>query len=237
MCAEKRKVGQKNVASLEPLPQKFATISADGGKWRHPQTGIESEFVCIIDEGSRFRTARVLKHGRKQTMSSHDFLGYLQEGWSQYFGFPQSLRVHPAGAFRSREVERFCDEHSIYLDITPGEAHWQLGVCEQAIQGLKSVMSRIAEDPEDHPVDRSKGGHPCRGCQVLQHARDGPRFLANPARSREGTGRDREIRRKPCQGEAGAFHRSDDTIRRGPRGATAGSRKGLDRVAVSSTCY
>ena len=127
MCREKQKVGPKNVASLERLPAKFSTISADGGKWVHPQTGVESEFVCIIDEGSRYRVARVLKHGRKQTMSAMDFLHYLQEGWTQYFGMPLSLRVDPAGAFRSRDVEQFCDENGIYLDITPGEAHWQLG--------------------------------------------------------------------------------------------------------------
>ena len=32
------------------------------------------------------------------------------------------------------------------LDIIPGEAHWKVGICEQAIQGTKTLMNKIAED-------------------------------------------------------------------------------------------
>ena len=149
ICQEKQRINTKHVASLEPLPPKFATVSADGGKWYHPKTGDECEFACIIDEGSRYRVARVLKHGKRQTMNASQFLQYFREGWMQYFGCPSTLRLDPAGAFRSHELERFCDEHSIYLDVIPGEAHWLLGTCEQAVQGLKTVMSKMAEeDPE-----------------------------------------------------------------------------------------
>ena len=74
------------------------------------------------------------------------------DGFS-FFGVPNVLRLDPAGAFRSREMERMCDEYDIYLDLIPGEAHWQLGSCEQAVQGAKEVMTKLAEqDPERDPA-------------------------------------------------------------------------------------
>ena len=82
-------------------------------------------------------------------MKASHFLAYFQEGWCQYFGHPQTLRLDPAGAFRSNEVETYCDQHGIYLDFIPGKAHWKLGACEQAIQGAKELMTKLGlVDPE-----------------------------------------------------------------------------------------
>ena len=154
ICEEGRKITTKHVASLEPLPPKLATISADGGHWTHPATGQEYEFAVVIDEGSRYRVAKIMKVGKKQTMGAAQFVGYLREGWFQFFGTPNVLRVDPSGAFRSREIEKLCDDHGIYLDIIPGEAHWHLGICEQAIEGIKTVMTKMAiENTEKDPDD------------------------------------------------------------------------------------
>ena len=82
-------------------------------------------------------------------MNAASFLQFFREGWSQYFGCPNVLRVDPAGAFRSHDLDRFCDEHQIYLDVVPGESHWQIGLCEQAVHGLKELMTKLArEAPE-----------------------------------------------------------------------------------------
>ena len=146
---KKRKVSHKHVASLEALPPKWATISGDGGKWIHPNTGEHVELLLLIGEGSRFRMGKVMCKGRKQTMNAMMFTNYLREGWRQYFGYPQNLRLDPAGAFRGNEVERFCDKHGIDLDFIPDEADWKVGVCEQAIQGFKTLMDKLAEgDPK-----------------------------------------------------------------------------------------
>ena len=177
ICDEKKLVTHKNASSLEPLPPKLATISADGGHWIHPHTGVHCEFAMIIDGGSRYRVSRVLKTGKHQTMKATEFLDYLREGWIQYFGKPTTLRLDPAGAFRSQEVERFCDEHNIFLDVIPGEAHWQLGVCEQAIQGVKEIMSKLAEqNPEITPQEALSEGirvfnnrEMVRGFSPVQH--------------------------------------------------------------------
>ncbi|CAE7244002.1 RE1, partial [Symbiodinium sp. CCMP2456] len=44
------------VASLEPLPPKFHTLTADVGHWTHPTTGEQQNFMVIVDEGSRLDT-------------------------------------------------------------------------------------------------------------------------------------------------------------------------------------
>ncbi|CAE7316570.1 RE1, partial [Symbiodinium pilosum] len=46
--------------------------------------------------------------------------------------------------FRSGAVEDWCDKHGIHLDIVPGEAHWKIGTCENAIKGVKSVMDKLS---------------------------------------------------------------------------------------------
>ena len=149
VCAERSKVSSRHVASLEPLPPKWATVSADVGHFQHPVTKEHAQFLLILDEGSRFRIARILTQGPKQAPGAMACLKYFQEGWSQIFGHPRTLRLDPAGAFRSHLVEEYCDKRGIFLDIIPGEAHWKIGACENGIKGLKEVMSKLcACEPE-----------------------------------------------------------------------------------------
>ena len=148
VCQERRHVGSRHVASLEPLPPKWHTVSMDVGHFLHPHNGEHSQFLLILDEGSRFRAARILTKGQKQQPSAATCLNYLKEGWTQYFDNPRTLRVDPAGSFRSQTVESYCDQHGIYLDIIPGEAHWQIGACEQAIKGVKEIMLKLCSEDE-----------------------------------------------------------------------------------------
>ena len=148
VCSEKSKPQPRNLAALEPLPPKLATISADVGHWVHPHTHECVQFMLVIDEGSRFRTARILSQGSRQSPNAQTCLHYLQEGWVQYFGLPRCLRLDPAGVFRSTAVEDWCDKHGIFLDIVPGEAHWKVGTCENAVQGVKSVMDKLSHHEE-----------------------------------------------------------------------------------------
>ena len=95
---------------------------------------------------------RVLLAGTKKLhATAGQFLQTFQEGWVQYFGFLNCLRLDPDG---SQAVQDYCDQNQIYLDLTRGEAHWKLGMREQAIQGMKSVMHKIAADgPECSPTE------------------------------------------------------------------------------------
>ena len=145
ICEERQKVQPRHLASLEPLPPKFHTISADVGHWTHPESKTQHQFLVIIDEGSRFRIAKILTQGPKQQPSGATSAEYLREGWAQIFGNPRTLRLDPAGSFRSQAIKDYCDRHQIFLDLVPGEAHWKVGVCEQAVQGLKMVMDKLCQ--------------------------------------------------------------------------------------------
>ena len=149
VCKEKGRIQSRHLASLEALPPKLHTISADIGHWQHPKSGEHVQFMMIIDEGSRFRVSRVLSRGSKQQPNAAMCLSFLREGWAQYFGMPRALRVDPAGCFRGEAMTDFCDRNGIYLDIIPADGHWQVGVCEQAVQGVKAVMHKLASDDED----------------------------------------------------------------------------------------
>ena len=158
VCHEKQRVQPRQLASLEPLPPKWHTLSADVGHWHHPTTGEHVQFLVMIDENTRFRTARILSRGSKQQPSATTCLNYLQEGWIQYFGLPRTLRVDPAGAFRSQALESFCDKHSIFLDVAPAEAHWKIGSIEQAVQGIKEVLSKLHDDEPAITADEALAG-------------------------------------------------------------------------------
>ena len=105
VCEEKRRIQPRQVASLEPLPPKFHTITADVGHWTHPTTGEQQNFMVIVDEGSRYRTARILTKGKAQAPNAALCLNFLNEGWIQHFGRPKTMRLDPAGSFRAASVE------------------------------------------------------------------------------------------------------------------------------------
>ena len=143
ICEERKRVMPRHVASLEPLPPKYHTITADVGHWFHPKLKEHCQFMVIVDEGSRFRVAKILSKGPKQQPSGATCVQFLREGWAQIFGNPRTLRLDPAGNFRSQAVSDYCTRHDVFLDLVPGEAHWKIGVVEQAVQGLKMVMDKL----------------------------------------------------------------------------------------------
>lgn len=67
---------------------------------------------------------------------------------------PQTLRLDPDGAFRSHELAQYCDNHQIYLDLIPGEAHWKLSVCERSIQAIKRVMESLVSEAPTMPAEQ-----------------------------------------------------------------------------------
>ncbi|OLQ08926.1 Copia protein [Symbiodinium microadriaticum] len=178
VCAEKKRPPPRNLASLEVLPPKWHTVSTDIGHWFHAHKNLHVQFMLVIDEGSRFRIAKVLTRGSKQQPTGADCVAYLREGWMQVFGTPDTLRLDPAGAFRGETMANFCDRHSIYLDMIPADAHWQIGTCEQAIKGTKELMTKLCDDdPELSPeealsvaVRTFNSREQIRGFTPIQHA-------------------------------------------------------------------
>ena len=118
VCQERVKPVPRNLASLEPLPPKFATVSADVGHWHHPVTKEKWQFLVMIDEGSRFRVARMVSKGKQQHLSATQFVDVFGESWVEYFGHPLTLRLDPDGAFRSHELGDYCDRYHIFKEFS-----------------------------------------------------------------------------------------------------------------------
>ncbi|CAE7246756.1 unnamed protein product, partial [Symbiodinium sp. CCMP2592] len=113
----------------------------------------------------------------RQAPNAQHCLHYLQEGWVQYFGYPKCLRFDPAGAFRSQAVEDWCDRHSVFLDIVPGEPDWKIGACENAVHGVKEVMQKLcqyAPDETGRYLSASQGLPPDLLCENSQGEFAGP---------------------------------------------------------------
>jgi hypothetical protein len=154
VCEEKCRPQPRNLASLEPQPQHFDTLTADVGHFIHPHTGEHHQFLMMVDEESRFKVGMVFLQGRKQHVSAALFMKTLKEAWFSYFGCPKTLRLDPDGAFRSHGLSEFCDQNHIFLDLVPSEGHWKLGVCERAIQATKSILEKVLhERPETTAED------------------------------------------------------------------------------------
>ena len=154
VCKERSRPHPRNLASLEPQPPRFDTITADVGHFIHPVSGEHFQFMMIVDEDSRFKVGRVLK-GKRQHVSAAQFITTLKESWIGYFGLPKTLRLDPDGAFRSHALSDYCDQHQIFLDLIPSEAHWKLGVCERSVQATKTILGKVCHEFPDVPPEEA----------------------------------------------------------------------------------
>ena len=149
ICSEARPKLPRKQSSLEPLPPKWSVVQADNGHWTHPGTGERHQFTLMIDEGCRFRMARMLRTDGSGGVKSDQMINIYQESWKPIFGHPAKLRVDPEGAWRAKALETYFESQNVELVRIPAEAHSQISHVERAIQCAKAVMNKLAkEDPE-----------------------------------------------------------------------------------------
>ena len=58
VCKERGRPKPRPLATLEPHPPKWATVSGDVGHWEHPHTKESYQFLMFVDEGCRFRVGK-----------------------------------------------------------------------------------------------------------------------------------------------------------------------------------
>lgn len=102
--------------------------------------------MMIIDEGSRFRLGRVLFDHPTKTRTWTDMRQVYEESWRMMIGNPHTVRVDPAGAWRSDAANQYFAERGIMLEPIPAEAHWQIGLVEGCIKTMKGIMTQLAQD-------------------------------------------------------------------------------------------
>ena len=131
-------------------------LEMDGLYWRHPRTKVQAKALMMVDVGSRCCKVSVFEESEPDKKCGNLTIrdakrGYLRD-WAQDRPKPEFVRTDPDGCFKSNEYREML--HSIGVDFAtiPAEAHWKLGVCENAIQLIKDTATRIAHDlPSDVP--------------------------------------------------------------------------------------
>ena len=79
---------------------------------------------------------------------------YLEQ-WVCYFGKPKRVRVDSEGYWMSEAVSVFSGKESVLLEPIPEQAHWQTGLVEEPIRGLKATTTATALELPD------MGAHEC----------------------------------------------------------------------------
>ncbi|CAE7707318.1 RE1, partial [Symbiodinium sp. CCMP2456] len=142
------------VASLEPLPPKFHTLTADVGHWTHPTTGEQQNFMVIVDEGSRLdttlRTAEDPEaiQGLKQLMSK---MVQTEKDVSAEELLRQCVKLpgsEDAGTILNSPVEDFRREAELRAAAETALAEWN---AQQRIQ--RALNSRSRPDCVYQPGD------------------------------------------------------------------------------------
>ena len=149
VCDEKVRTKPRPTATLHDIPPKWSRLQADVGMWLNPEDNSSWHFLLAVDEGSRLRVGVVLGSGKHKSISAQDLIDFYETHWKPLFGKPSTIRLDPAGAFRSRILDDCFSNRKVMMEHIPAEAHWQLSIVERAIQSTKEVMSSLhSEFPE-----------------------------------------------------------------------------------------
>ena len=79
----------------------------------------------MIDEGSRFRVARLLSEKGGDDSKSQQLIRAFEELWKPVFGIPAKMRVDPQGIWWAKALEAYFEAQHVELGRIPAEAHWQ----------------------------------------------------------------------------------------------------------------
>lgn len=112
----RRRMDPRRFATLETIPEKFERIQADVATWPPPST-TKYHITVAIDEGSRFRMARLLTTGPGSPVNWEMMKKSLEQGWLSIFGYPQIVRVDPAGPWISEAADNYAMEK--HLEAVP----------------------------------------------------------------------------------------------------------------------
>lgn len=143
ICDERKRVAPSRLASLEVVPLKWQVVQCDLGSWHHPITKDKVKFLLMVDEGSRFRIGRILFENSRSQATWNIVQQCFEEHWLATFGKPEVIRVDPEGVWRDEQAEAYCRERGIELSPIPAEAHWQIGIVENAIKSQKTCHDLI----------------------------------------------------------------------------------------------
>ena len=95
----------------------------------------------MVDVAARFGTARVLAEE-----TGAEVIKALTRGWLKPYGCPKVLQCDEARPFNGEELRTFLERRNIELDVSPGEAHWRLGIIERRHDVLRTALETFLDE-------------------------------------------------------------------------------------------
>ena len=102
----------------------------------------------IIDEASKYHTAKILRQARCSNYSdlgnceARELINAISE-WARYMAHPSCFHVDEEGCFHSDEFKEYCGVKAIEIKMAAGEAHWQNGIVERHIGTFRELFSKL----------------------------------------------------------------------------------------------
>ena len=150
-CEEHRRPDASPVVSLGKESVPFKYIAWDIKEVQDRKTGTKHKYLLIIDEASRFVRAcklMTIEKGKFRNATTTEVLECFESQWEEIFGLPSEIRHDPEGAFVSNELITHFPQKGVRLQPVAGEAHWQNGMVERAMQTIFGTATRIMSESE-----------------------------------------------------------------------------------------
>ena len=119
--------------------------------------------MLLEEEASGFLVPKVLHErpmGSHRNPTAQEVTDAFADTWLSHYPKPIRVKTDPEGAFQSSEFRDFLASNDIRYDVVAGDAHFQLGSVERAIQTIKRIAAKLASEYPD-----------ASGIQILSSAR------------------------------------------------------------------
>ena len=146
-CAENRRPEPSPVVSLHSSATPFKHVSMDLKEVTDKTH--KHKYLMMICDATRFVRAikiHTIPKNQHKNATSAEVIHAIEQDWISIFGDMEELRHDPEGAFVSTELIEEMSQRGIHLRPVAGEAHWQNGVIERAIQTVFSTANRIMSE-------------------------------------------------------------------------------------------
>jgi hypothetical protein len=108
--------------------------------------------MLLEEEASGFCVPKVLferANGTHRNPTAQEVTDAFADTWLSHYPKPVRVKTDPEGAFQSTECREYLASNDIRYDPTAGDAHFQLGRVERAIQTIKRIGAKLSTEFPD----------------------------------------------------------------------------------------
>ncbi|CAE7407625.1 RE1 [Symbiodinium natans] len=153
MCMENQIRTSAPAVSLKREDRLWCTLQIDGFYMRIGQEVFH--YLLMVDEASGFCVVEeMIRHPEKEMrhMTTAQVCRTLELRWCQIFGFPETIKLDPEGAFRGLDLGEYCSSRGIELSVIPAEYHEGISEVERSIGTIRRKIEAFMRQEQYHPT-------------------------------------------------------------------------------------